>query len=222
MAQNLSLDKVKAIPDKWRYCVFGYVRKAQALWNTDNPYYQIPEIIQFIILLFYYHRIESVILNESECDELLSLFENEGKFKNLGHFTYNLIWRMSKDGLDEKEFKEKCHDKPNLLCLIQTSKKYVIGGYTSRGWPKTKKREEYFQDDDAFLLCAGNKNAKEKLSMRLFNANKGHNALRVQDHFVLIFGQDCSIWIRADSKEGALYSTGDDYENIPSEYWISQ
>ena len=222
MSHSLSLEKVKCIGTKWKYCVLGYVRDAQTLWNTDNPYYQIPELIQFIILLFFYNPIQSKILNDAQCDQLLSLFDKEDKFKNLGAFSYDLLWRVSKDGSDETKFKEKCHGQPNLLCIIETENlegRYIIGGYTCRGWPKTTKSMVYFEDDDAFLVYIHN--TETDLPMKIFNAKKGKEALRVQDGYVLIFGQDCSIWVNISSGNGALEATGIDYQDIPKEYWIN-
>ena len=54
----MNLGKAKAVSQRDKDLTFGYMRRAQELLpNDDNPYYNIPEIVAFITLL-YFHMAE--------------------------------------------------------------------------------------------------------------------------------------------------------------------
>ena len=134
MSTALPFDRVKQINQGIRDCVYGFIREAQCLWKSDNAYYQIPESIQIIILLFYY-RINSSLLTAQGCNTLLSMFEEQNKFHGLGNYEYNLIHRCSVDEFDEEIFKNKVHNRPNILVLIKTKETNdIFGGSTKTGW----------------------------------------------------------------------------------------
>ena len=132
---HLAFDRLKTIDQRWKDLIFGYVHhRCQSLLPQDNAYYHIPEIVQFTILLFYYHRIKSSILTDTESDKLLSLFDSQNKFEKLEPFEYKLIYSSSKHGIGESIFKKICHNQANLLCFIQSKNGNVFGGYTKCGW----------------------------------------------------------------------------------------
>ena len=54
MAQLFNLSELKNIDKKTRYIVDGFIHESQALFPTDNVYYNIPELINQICLIFYY------------------------------------------------------------------------------------------------------------------------------------------------------------------------
>ena len=205
---------VKKINSKPKNIISGYINEAQLLWKSVNPYYRIPKSIQYTILLFYYDTIKSSILTDIECNHLVELFEQHDKFNDLGSFSYNLIYKCSIDGWDEKKFKSEVHNKSNILCLIHTLNNNVFGGYTSTGWRKGRKKSND-NDDKAFIFnirsCCGYPSG-------IYNAKKGHESLRVQPGYICMFGDDCTMWIYCDEQEGAVTDTSKDYQNRPKEY----
>ena len=118
MSQGLSFERFKHIQSKYKHDVCGCLNS----W--------IPESLELIILLFYYISIELSILTDNECNKLLSLFEQESKFKDLGNYSYKLIFRQTRYGKELSEFKSRCHGKTNVLCSISTECGNVFGGYT--------------------------------------------------------------------------------------------
>ena len=71
-----------------------------------------------IIFLFFYHHIESDVVTDIECVDLLSTFEKENKFKEFCQF--DLIHSIKKYGCDGKLVANKCQLLTNLLRIIQT------------------------------------------------------------------------------------------------------
>ena len=47
---------LKTIPNPYRLCVFGYTRNAQKLLPQNNSYFNIPSLVIFKILEFYFKR----------------------------------------------------------------------------------------------------------------------------------------------------------------------
>merc|ERR1719203_1772021 len=124
-------DKLKKINQKYKDIVFGYIRGQRENTLDDDP---IPDLIRSIILLFYYQSLESSILSDAECDTLMTMCDEQNKFKELGQYSFELIYSSKRDGNGIDNFASKCEDQQNLLCLIHESKGNVFGGYTKRGW----------------------------------------------------------------------------------------
>ena len=62
-----SLEDVKTINNGTKYCIYGYVRRAQnTLPSDDSVYYTIPELVIYWILLYYFVREEFDEKNMSE------------------------------------------------------------------------------------------------------------------------------------------------------------
>ena len=221
MTGTLPFEKIKIIPDNHKHCVFGFIRKCQSLFKTNEAYYQIHKSIQYSILLFYYASIDSKILSDEEIDTLLSMFAEQNKFKELGPYSYDLLYASYRDGIGEKPFKKLCHDKKNLVCLIETKAGNVWGGYTSKGWRGTPKRQA--QDDDkSFLFVI---RSKDNHPSRIFNVLKTANALYNQDNGYCIFGSASCYGILGSGESGLCYNRaqyGDGhYERGPCDFYIT-
>ncbi|KAJ5072365.1 pep-cterm sorting domain-containing protein [Anaeramoeba ignava] len=76
-----------------------------------------------------------------------------------------LVYSSKKDGSSPKRFHEKCNDLGKTLVLIETSKGFVFGGYTSIGWTtdRSKWREKnqnqgygFVYDPKAFIFTIRN------------------------------------------------------------------
>ena len=78
MAFDLSL--LKQVPQRTQDCVFGFIRKAQKILPTNSAYYNIPSLVSYLCINYYFQREyfdrieDGLILNESkdvvslECD----------------------------------------------------------------------------------------------------------------------------------------------------------
>ena len=203
MAQTLPYEKVKLIRLKYKDLVFGFIRQCQEMFGFNETFYQIHKSIQYSILLFYYSFIESKILKDAEIDKLLSMFEEENKFKELDLYSYNLLYASYRDGIGEQIFKKICHDQVHLLCLIETEEGNVWGGYTSKGWRGMHYATEQ-DDDNAFVFVI---RSKDNYPPKIFNVlkEKACDALFNQDRFYCEFGTDGIYYIGLDGKSGGSF-----------------
>ena len=81
-----------------------------------------------------------------------------------------LIYNATSHGDSIDEFHKKCDYKPNTLMIVQTSKGFKFGGFTSTGWNDNRGKEIY--DKKAFCFSI-NLN-------KIYNIIKPENALHIQ------------------------------------------
>ena len=195
MSECLAFDRVKSINDKHKHLVSGYMRKYVGL------ILDIPESIILVILLFYYDIIGSSILTDKENDILLSLFEKQNKFQHLDNYSYNLIYKRTRDGLKESDFKSRCHDKKNLLCILLDGRGNVFGGYTSIGWQGGSIRRAD-KDHEAFLFTI---RSTQNFNPEIFNADTDEyrSQIIVRQGYYCWFGEHAAIWLRDLDGSGA-------------------
>ena len=188
---TLPLERIKRIKQSIKDTVSGFVREFES--SSDlNDQLEIPTSVQFIILLFYYQTIDSTILTIEEEDNLLSLFNEHKKFNHLDNFEYNLIFQGTKDQFSEKSFKEKVHGHKNILCLIQTEKENIIGGFTSTGWSTTYPKHRITESDDKAFIFSIRSSGECKVAIH--DIDQAENALRIQPGFYCMFGSHCTIY----------------------------
>ena len=97
-------------------------------------------------------KINSIILNDSQ--------EQKNKIKEFISFNkkvrFELIYRMTRDGVDFNTFHRLCDNiAPNLL-LIKDYKNNIFGGFTNASW---EKKDLHKNDPESFLFSL-NKNRK--------------------------------------------------------------
>lgn len=194
MDVELPFDRIKRMHFKHKDLVHGYSNKLEVG-------YEIPEMVIYIVLLFYYQTIESMILTDDENEKLIDIFEMNNKFKHLPWcLSYSLIYKCSVNGWNERNFKRIVHNETNILCLILTTSNQIFGGYTNKGWKKLDKKSND-SDDKAFLFD----NVRDKYSsIKLYDAKENHETLRIQPGYICMFGDDCTFWIYLNDKEGAI------------------
>eukprot|EP01084_Bolivina_argentea_P205704 351361_1 len=218
---NLSVwfDKLKHIPSSYKCIVGGYIHKCQDLLPSNVVYYQIPDLINCMILLFYYPQIESSILTESESDTLISLFETNKKFTNLSNYHYKMIYSSKQWGLCENIFKKRVHDKENILCLIQISNGCVFGGFTATGWTQSVSGCQY--DKEAFIFSI---RSSRNYTPKIFNCVDHSDALWNGLDYYCVFGGNCAFYItdRGETGRGrADVVIAGTYEEYPNEYYLT-
>ena len=206
-------DKLKKVNQKYKDIVFGYVR-GQA--NTmDHP---IPDLIRSIILLFYYQHLKSSILTDTECDKLLTMFDEQNKFKEFSQYSFELIYSSKRDGNGYDKFAPKCEDKQNLFCLIHESKGNVFGGYTKRGW-KSDDRHGCLEDKYAFVFSI---RSSRNYPPKIFNCIKQEKALFYRSpHYYCMFGQACAFYIQQHGQKGGCQRISHLYEKYPEDSYLT-
>ena len=76
------------------------------------------------------NKIDSNIINKSPQIELIyNRLNSQGIFKNKNP-KFNLVYRASRDGDDPKDYNNKCQGKKNTVCIIETKKGCIFGGYS--------------------------------------------------------------------------------------------
>ena len=97
--------KLEYISQKQKDIVTGYIRQSQSLFPPENSYFNIVDLIKYLILAFYAVSFESNILNDEEQDAFLS-FLSANK-KPIADHLWKLIYQSSKDGFSKANFVEK-------------------------------------------------------------------------------------------------------------------
>ena len=69
-------------------------------------------------------------------------------------FKANLLFRVSRDGSEPKEFHRLCDNKGPTIIFIETTKDFKFGGYTELDWDKSS---SYKTDQSTFLFSINNK-----------------------------------------------------------------
>lgn len=152
----MDLKRVNKISQRYKNIVSGFIRRYQRQLPKESAYYNISDLINHLILLYYYKIFETKILSDTEQEEFLNLL-TENK-KSIANDHWKLIFDSKKDGLDTKTFIAKVFDHDNILLLIQLKKECVIGEYTKTGWSKDIIEDDNFgyeawsADKDAFAF----------------------------------------------------------------------
>ena len=149
------LKKVSTISQRHKDIVFGYINQVQSVFPDENSYFNIVSLIQHLILLYYYMTFESTILTDIEQEEFLDLLKKNNK--PIIDYPWKLLYKATRDGLEQKVFVDKVFDHPNVIMLWQIKGESVIGGYTKTGWNKdgpdtTASAYDYNSDKDAFVF----------------------------------------------------------------------
>lgn len=221
MSTSLPFERVKKIKLSYKCVVYGFVRNCQSLFDSKKAYYQIPENVIYAILLFYYDIIESSILSENESDILIKLFKEYNKFDDLGNYHFNLIFRGSRDGFDESSFVSQCHDRQNLLIIIENDKNTVFGAYTSTGWKGTNPSSlNETEDKNAFLFVI---RTSENLKAIIVNPEKNRcgSIIASYNGYYCYFGR--SFWLKSNCDNykgsGSTLSTYNSFKPPDAKYF---
>ena len=91
---------------------------------------------------------------------------------------FKLIFRKSRDGSLSSDFHKYCDNQGATLCLIQTSKNYVFGGYTNSSWGGDG---NYIDDDSTFIFSLD--------LMKKYTKYEGTNTAYSSNNFGPCFGK---------------------------------
>ena len=191
---TIDFKRVKRSSQRDKDVVYGYMKRIQSIFPEDNPYFIIHQLIQDICLS-YFHFIDTKILTHNEQSNLVKLINDNNLKGNNGMLLNNewkLLFRASRDGMNRNAFFEKCDQKDNTICIIQTSDDHVFGGFTTLQWDKSKHREME-SDPSAVVYFVRSHHKYCYLSMgreaELFPAKKGKVAVQHSRSRYLSFGR---------------------------------
>ena len=193
----MKFERVKQIPKRLKSIVYGFIRKTGCNLSIKH---EVPELIYFIVLLFYYNSLRSSILTDEESDKLLSLFEQKDKFNHLTHYSFNLIHKASKNGWSDTAFDGNCHGKKDILCIMRTKTDDVFGGYTSTGWVSYGEQKEdpfHSSDDKAFILSV---RTEGETNIGIFDVKSPKDAIRTQREYYCHFGSNSVMYVWEDKQ----------------------
>eukprot|EP01083_Nonionella_stella_P096952 272549_1 len=118
---------IKDIDDETQLCVCGYIKGCQSLLPSIDAYYNIPQLVYYIILSFHgAFTLQSSILSHTEVHTLGTLLLQSGKGLNK-RCIWNLLYRGSRDGFRANVFHNKCDGKAKTLSIIRTDTNNVFG-----------------------------------------------------------------------------------------------
>ena len=105
---------LKKISQKYKDIINGFVKEVQCLLPDNNAYFNIVDLIKYLILLYYHKIIESKLLIDDEKDKLLNLLTENNK-SIIVDYPWQLIFESQTDGKERQNFIDKVYDKPNIL-----------------------------------------------------------------------------------------------------------
>ena len=117
-----------------------------------------------------------IIGNNRESEDIIRDWINPNK-----NISFNLIYRMTRDGTSLNDFHKLCDNKGSTLLLIETDKNYKFGGYTPLDYENSEKYRT--KTDESTFLFSLNKLEK-------FTKIKNGKSLSVYYDYGAIFGED--------------------------------
>ena len=107
---------------------------------------------------------------------------------------WKLLFRGSDDGFLARTFHMKCDDVPNTICVIESDKGNVFGGFTTLPWKSDVGR--YHVDEEAFVfIVRKKKKALKKAIMYLQYTSSQHSVVH-NKYMGPVFGYGHDIYIR--------------------------
>ena len=109
---------------------------------------------------------------------------------------FKLIFRKSRDGSTSSDFHKHCDSQGATLCLIQTSKNYIFGGYTTIPW---QNRPNLKCDDSVFIFSLD--------LMKKYTKFKGDNSVFSYSNYGPCFGENgADLYLKKDLNSGNIKS----------------
>ena len=117
-----------------------------------------------------------IIGNNRESENIIKDWISPNK-----NISFNLIYRMTRDGTSLNDFHKLCDNKGSTLLLIETDKNYKFGGYTPLDYENSEKYKT--KTDESTFLFSLNK-------LKKFTKIKNGKSLSVYYDYGAIFGED--------------------------------
>ncbi len=122
-----------------------------------------------------------IILNDNQKEEAIKEWINPNK-----KITFSLLYRMSRDGENPKDFHKNCDNKGPTLILAETTKGYKIGGYTSLDWETSDSGKSKY-DEDTFLFSLN--------QMKKYTKKNNSYSIYMHKDYAIYFGEGTDLGI---------------------------
>jgi hypothetical protein len=119
--------------------------------------------------------IDSLIVSKKEDVQLLKEWISPNK-----KISFELIYRATRDGDTIKDFHNKCDNKSPTICIMETPKGYIFGGYTTVLFNLLENKEVKIKDDKAFVFSL---NKREK-----YKTQDESRSILISSKHLIIFG----------------------------------
>ena len=112
--EQIDFKAVKRVSQKQKDIVYGYMRRTQSMFPSDNTYYTIVQLVQDLCLLYFRTIIDTKILTEEEQFKLLEMVDKQSNNEH-NCYEWKLLFRASRDGYGKTEFYKHCNHKNNIV-----------------------------------------------------------------------------------------------------------
>ena len=157
---------------------------------------------EIIISSFYNDYIESFSqIQKIKTNNYISYILMESKRENeflskiyewSGYKSMNLIYRGSRDGMNNNAFHNKCNKQGPTICLYKNEKGYIFGGYASISWTSDN---GYHAAPDSFIFTLTNIHNTQPTK---FPTQKSDEGVYHDSRYGPTFGSCCDIFINSD------------------------
>ena len=123
-----------------------------------------------------------------------------------------LIYRGSKDGMNNKAFYQKCSNKGPTIILIKNERGNIFGGYASKSWLYNEFNTDTYRAPDSFLFTLTN---IYNIQPTKFPSKNNQKELKCNPKTGPIFGNGTDLGLKDDFlKKGGWTYLGDTYPDV--------
>jgi len=144
-----------------------------------------------------YKSFESSSIIKNDINKLNNIVGWIKEKTNKEVINFEIIFKMTENGYDSKDFHKFCDDKEPTLVLVKTKKDKIFGGFTPLNWKKTNSKSEKKDDSNQTFIFSLDIIKK----FDIININK----LAIQTERGPCFGA-CEFQIKSNMKEGVCYA----------------
>ena len=156
----------------------------------------------------------SIVKTKEHNNLIINRLKNIEQFKNSKNFTFELLYRGTRDGDDSKTFHKLCDNNRNILVLVETNKNKKFGGFCTIGY-KSKGGNQ--QDNSAFIFSLD--------KLKTYNVIKNGTAIYCDEQYGPLFAGSMIVVNNkffsntnyANSRNN-YYELSEDYELTGGEY----
>lgn len=96
-------------------------------------------------------KIDSLIINNNK-----KYYTSLKNWINKPNIQFELLYRLSRDGIEYKTFHDLCDNKGNTLLIVKLSDGHILGGFTTQNWDNSRR----WKDDKNSFVFSLTKNLK--------------------------------------------------------------
>eukprot|EP00984_Skeletonema_dohrnii_P020041 scaffold9691_cov80-Skeletonema_dohrnii-CCMP3373.AAC.5 len=129
---------------------------------------------------------------------------------------FDLLYRSSRDGIENATFHSKCDNKSRTIAIIQTTEGHVLGGYTSTPWGNNSGFGLFFDGSKgAFTFSLHLSGISSPAKMKLVDAESKYAIGHYHTNYGLRFGPNTELATINGSV--SIHCIGKTYERSPFE-----